>query len=154
MAQNFFCDLIISSHVKPSSRTPINQQAILTTMSLRTRINDITPYITRDGSEIKELMHPAVQGNKTQSLAEAIVQQGQQTQLHRHYNSEELYFITQGKGHMKLGEEQFEVTAGDTICIPPGTAHCIKNIGTEALHILCMCSPPYNHADTELLEQD
>ena len=50
-------------------------------------------------------------------------------------------------------KEQFDVIVGDTICIPPGTPHCIKNIGTEALHILCMCSPPYNHDDTELLEQ-
>ena len=119
---------------------------------LRTRIKDITAYITRDGSEIKELMHPAVQGNKTQSLAEAIVQRGQQTHLHQHHNSEELYYIANGKGHMTLGEEQFEVSVGDTICIPPGTPHCIKNIGSGTLRILCMCSPPYNHDDTELLE--
>ena len=123
-------------------------------MAIRTRINDITPYITRDGSEIKELMHPAKQGNLSQSLAEAIVQQGQQTRLHRHHHSEELYYITKGEGRMTLGEEQFEVKAGDTICILPGTAHCIKNTGTEALHILCMCSPPYSHTDTELLAQD
>lgn len=122
-------------------------------MALRTRIKDITAYVTRDGSEIRELMHPAAQGNKAQSLAEAIVKQGEQTHLHQHHNSEELYFITNGKGYMTLGEEQFDVIVGDTICIPPGTPHCIKNIGTEALHILCMCSPPYNHDDTELLEQ-
>ena len=122
-------------------------------MALRTRIKDITAYVTRDGSEIRELMHPAAQGNKAQSLAEAIVKQGQQTHLHQHHNSEELYFITNGKGYMTLGEEQFDVIVGDTICIPPGIPHCIKNIGTEALHILCMCSPPYNHDDTELLEQ-
>ena len=122
-------------------------------MALRTHIKEITAYITRDGSEIRELMHPAVQGNKAQSLAEAIVEQGEQTHLHQHHNSEELYFITDGKGYMTLGGEQFEVTVGDTICIPPGTAHCIKNIGTEALRILCMCSPPYSHDDTDLLEQ-
>ena len=122
-------------------------------MALRTRIKDITAYVTRDGSEIRELMHPAAHGNKAQSLAEAIVEQGEQTHLHQHHNSEELYFITNGKGYMTLGEEQFDVIVGDTICIPPGTPHCIKNIGTEALHILCMCSPPYNHDDTDLLEQ-
>ena len=122
-------------------------------MALRTRINDISSFITRDGSEIKELMHPTKQGNQAQSLAEAIVQQGQQTHLHQHQISEELYYITKGTGRMVLGEEQFEVTAGDTICIPPGTPHCIANIGKESLHILCMCSPPYSHADTELLEE-
>lgn len=121
-------------------------------MTLRTHINDITAYITCDGSEIRELMHPAAQGNKAQSLAEAIVRQDQQTHLHQHHDSEELYYITKGEGYMTLGGEQFEVTVGDTICIPPDTPHCIKNIGTDALHILCICSPPYSHDDTELLE--
>ena len=44
----------------------------------------VTPYITKDGSVIRELMHPAVHGNQLQSLAEATVQPGQRTQLHRH----------------------------------------------------------------------
>lgn len=121
-------------------------------MALRTHINDITAYITRDGSEISELMHPAIHGNKAQSLAEAVVQQGQQTHLHQHHKSEELYYITNGNGYMTLGGEQFEVTVGDTICIPPGTPHCIKNTGREPLRILCMCSPAYSHDDTELIE--
>ena len=121
-------------------------------MALRTRIQDIKAYFTRDGSEIRELMHPAVQGNQTQSLAEAIVQPGQRTRLHQHQRSEELYYITAGQGRMTLGAEHLTVSVGDTICIPPGTPHCIENTGVDALHILCMCSPPYSHADTELLE--
>ena len=121
-------------------------------MVLRTHKQDVKSYITRDGSEIRELMHPAVQGNQAQSLAEAIIQPGQRTRLHQHQQTEELYFITTGKGKMTLANEQFIVTVGDTVCIPPGTPHCIENVGSEALHILCMCSPPYSHADTELLE--
>ena len=121
-------------------------------MALRTRKQDIKSYITRDGSEIRELMHPSVQGNQTQSLAEAIIQPGQCTRLHQHHHSEELYHITAGEGYMTLGAEHFNVTVGDTICIPPGTPHCIENTGRDTLHILCMCSPPYNHADTKLVE--
>lgn len=121
-------------------------------MALRTQKNDIKSYITRDGSEIRELMHPAAHGNQAQSLAEAIIQPGERTQLHQHQQSEELYYITAGKGHMILAKEQFTVTVGDTICIPPGTPHCIENVGSDALHILCMCSPPYSHTDTELLD--
>lgn len=121
-------------------------------MALRTRKQNIKSYITRDGSEIRELMHPAVQGNQTQSLAEATIQPGQRTHLHQHQRSEELYYITAGKGSMTLAAEHFTVTVGDTVCIPPGTPHCIENTGTEVLHILCMCSPPYSYADTELLE--
>jgi len=119
---------------------------------IHTRPEQIETYTTKDGSQIRELMHPEQHGNHNQSLAEAIVPIGQITHLHRHGLSEELYHITQGVGLMTLGEEEFEVKVGDTIAIAPGTPHRIKNIGNQALHILCACSPPYSHDDTELLE--
>lgn len=119
---------------------------------MKTQYNAILGFITKDGSEIRELMHPAVHGNRAQSLAEAIVAPGMRTHLHQHRASEELYHITAGRGRMTLGQEQFEVRTGDTITIPPGTPHCIENIGTDALRILCCCAPPYSDADTELLE--
>ena len=118
---------------------------------MKSQYEDISPYITRDGSEIRELMHPQSHANHNQSLAEAIVKPGQVTALHRHVKSEELYHITAGTGLMTLGDEQFSVSVGDTVCISPGTAHCIENNGVEDLHILCSCSPAYSHSDTELL---
>ena len=113
----------------------------------------VTPYITKDGSEIRELMHPNVQGNKKQSLAEATVPVGGKTLTHKHLVTEELYHITQGYGRMYLGNQTFEVVVGDTICIKPGTEHCIANLGTEPLVLLCCCSPAYAHDDTLLVEQ-
>ena len=119
---------------------------------MRTRYEEIPAYITRDGSEIRELMHPAVHGNRAQSLAEAIVRPGQRTQLHRHALSEELYFVTRGVGEMTLGDARFPIGVGDTVLIPPGTPHCVAAHGDAPLHILCCCSPAYAHADTELLD--
>lgn len=116
-----------------------------------TRYQDIQAFTTKDNSTIRELMHPAQQGNRNQSLAEAIVPAGTTTLLHRHQQSEELYHITAGVGVMQLGEEQFAVSVGDTILIPPATPHAIQNSGDEALKILCCCAPPYSHEDTELL---
>ena len=114
----------------------------------------VEPYITKDGSVIRELMHPAVHGNQKQSLAEARIPAKQRTILHRHRVTEELYHITSGEGLMRLGEEEFVVRAGDTICIPPGTPHCISTLGDTELVLLCCCSPAYDHADTELLEAE
>jgi mannose-6-phosphate isomerase-like protein (cupin superfamily) len=112
---------------------------------------DNTVYTTRDGSQIRELMHPQRHGNVAQSLAEAVVEPGMETLLHKHTQSEELYHITQGEGLMTLASDRFSVRLGDTICIPPGTAHKIKNTGTDTLKILCCCSPPYSHEDTFLI---
>ncbi|KFB75772.1 MAG: cupin domain-containing protein [Candidatus Accumulibacter sp.] len=112
----------------------------------------VPPYITKDGSEIRELMHPAVQGNRNQSLAEATLSAGTRTMLHRHLVTEEIYHITAGEGQMTLGADLFKVGVGDTICIAPGTAHCIAASTTGALVLLCCCSPAYSHTDTEILE--
>lgn len=117
----------------------------------RSRYDQTQAYTTRDGSSIRELMHPQQHGNRNQSLAEARVAPGQTTLLHRHHASEELYHITAGEGLMYLGDEQFAVAVGDTVQIPPGTAHAIKNIGPTELVFLCCCSPAYQHDDTELL---
>ena len=109
------------------------------------------PFRTKDGSEIRELMHPSVHGNQNQSLAEARIESGMTTALHRHRHSEEIYHVTAGDGLMTLGEKQFVIAPGDSIAIAPGTPHRVQNSGNEALLILCCCSPPYSHADTELL---
>ncbi len=112
----------------------------------------IEPFVTKDGSVIRELMHPAVHGNRNQSFAEAVVPVGVTTKLHRHHLSEELYHVTAGEGRMMLGAETFPVNAGDTICIPPGMPHKIANTGVGDLKILCCCAPAYSHDDTELLD--
>lgn len=119
---------------------------------MRTARECVAPYLTKDGSLVRELMHPAVHGNRAQSLAEAKIPPGFTTALHRHRETEELYHVVSGVGRMTLGAEDFEVTAGDTVCIPPGTPHRIFNGGLEPLRILCCCAPAYSHDDTEILE--
>lgn len=118
---------------------------------MKTAYADAPPYVTKDGSVIRELMHPSVHGNRAQSLAEATVPPGTATRMHRHRVTEEIYHFTQGEGMMTLGEQRFAVVAGDTVCIAPGTPHCVENTGELPLKILCACSPAYSHEDTELL---
>jgi mannose-6-phosphate isomerase-like protein (cupin superfamily) len=118
----------------------------------RSRLADTPAYITLDGSSIRELMHPGVHGNAMQSLAEASVPVAGATAPHRHRVSEELYFILAGRGRMRLGDAEFIIEPGDTILIPPGTVHCLHNIGDETLRLLCCCAPAYRHEDTEMTD--
>lgn len=123
---------------------------------MKTTLDQVAPYPTKDGSEIRELMHPAVHGATLgatrQSLAEATLQPGQATLLHRHRITEEVYHLTAGSGRMTLGAHDFPVAAGDTVCIPAGMAHRIENTGAGPLRLLCMCAPAYAHDDTELIQ--
>lgn len=114
---------------------------------------DIPAYVTKDGSVIRELMHPANNQARNQSLAEATVPQSAKTLAHRHDVTEELYHFTSGSGIMHLGSESFHVSSGDTVCIKPGTVHYVENTGSGDLVILCCCAPAYSHEDT-ILEDD
>ncbi len=117
-------------------------------MPVITRQKELTNYITKDNSSVCELMHPAQHNNHKQSLAQAIVSPGMETQLHYHAVTEELYHIQKGSGLMTLDGETFTVESGDTLCIPPNSPHKIKNTGETDLVFLCCCSPAYSHADT------
>ena len=118
---------------------------------LITAYGAVTPYTTKDGSIIRELMHPNAGGSKRQSLAEATIPVGGKTHAHCHHLTEELYHIITGNGELVLGADRVGVTVGDTVCIPPGMAHFIRNTGDHPLKIICCCCPPYSHDDTELL---
>lgn len=120
-------------------------------MSKRSALGEVAPYITKDGSEIRELLHPSQHAVHRQSLAEAVIPPGGATRLHRHDSSEEIYHVTRGSGLMTLASEQFAIAVGDSIAIAPGTPHRVENNGGEPLHILCCCAPAYAHEDTVLL---
>jgi len=119
---------------------------------MKTTYSDITPYQTKDGSLIRELLHPTHHNIKNQSLAEAIVPPNSSTRLHKHNQSEEIYHITAGEGWMQLGDKELKIQTGDSICIPPQTPHKIRNSEKSPIIILCCCAPPYSHTDTEILD--
>ena len=107
--------------------------------------------MTKDGSEIRELAGVPTGNSQNQSLAEATVPPGGETEEHYHGVSEEIYLFTHGSGRLRLGDEESEVTVGDTVVIAPGVPHKLWNPGHQPLRLLCCCSPPYSHEDTYLI---
>jgi mannose-6-phosphate isomerase-like protein (cupin superfamily) len=78
---------------------------------------------------------------------------GKRNGLHYHVDMEESYTIIKGKGLMRLGNTEFEVSIGDTVHIPPKTAHSILNIGDEDLEVMCACAPAWFEEATVRLEK-
>src|ERR1041384_7514790 len=111
-------------------------------MDIRT-LNELPPFITKDGSEIRELLAYRNSAIRNQSLAEARLPAGGSTQEHYHQSAEEIYFITSGSGRVKVGQDTREVRVGDAIAIPPGEKHRIWNTGPGVLRFLCCCAPAY-----------
>jgi mannose-6-phosphate isomerase-like protein (cupin superfamily) len=114
------------------------------------RLEQRDPFITLDGSEIRELAGVPTGNAANQSLAQATVPPGATTEAHYHRTSEEIYLFTAGAGRLILGEDEAAVRAGDCVVIPPGVEHQLVNDGAAPLVLLCCCSPPYSHEDTVL----
>src|SRR5689334_13405025 len=117
-------------------------------------LNGQPAFITKDGSEIRELLAYRNSAIRNQSLAEARIPVGASTQEHYHPKAEEIYYITHGLGRMRVEQELREVKAGDAIAIPPGRKHKLWNTGQEMLRLLCCCAPAYEHSDTVITEHD
>ena len=117
------------------------------------RHDQLEPYVTRDGSTIREWAGPGYAAEAANlSLAEATVAPGGTTIEHLHRRSEELYLVTAGAGLLRVGKEERRVEVGDCVAIAPRTAHKLFNDGEVDLVVVCACSPPYSHEDTVLLE--
>ncbi|MBI4324038.1 MAG: cupin domain-containing protein [Chloroflexi bacterium] len=115
-------------------------------------LNEAPAFITKDGSEIRELLAYRNSAIRRQSLAEARLPIGGSTQEHYHVQTEEIYYITAGAGRMQIENESRDVGVGDAIAIPPGQRHKIWNTGSEILKLLCCCAPAYEHSDTVITE--
>jgi mannose-6-phosphate isomerase-like protein (cupin superfamily) len=116
------------------------------------KLDDLEPFTTLDGSTIREIVGPAWTPARNQSLAEATVPVGARTIAHYHRATEELYFFTAGRGRMTLGDRERDVAAGDCVVIPPGAVHSLVNTGAKPLVLLCCCAPAYSHEDTVLVD--
>lgn len=112
---------------------------------------EVKPFTTKDGSEIRELLAYRNSCIKQQSLAEAILPPGSATEEHYHPKAEEIYYLLEGTGRMKLADEERDVKPGDAIAIPPGERHTIRNTGDTPLRFLCCCAPAYEHEDTVMV---
>lgn len=110
------------------------------------------PFITKDGSEIRELLAHRNSCIRNQSLAEATLPPGGQTAAHFHPLAEEIYYVLDGIGLMQIEDERRDVGPGDAIAIPPGKCHTLTNIGSAPLRFLCCCAPGYEHRDTVMVE--
>jgi uncharacterized cupin superfamily protein len=60
---------------------------------------------------------------------------------HNHRVNEEMFFVLEGTGEVRIGDQRYPIRAGDVIACPPGgpeTAHQITNTGASELRYLAV----------------
>ena len=61
--------------------------------------------------------------------------------LHRHHTCNEIIHVTEGKIFQRVGEEWFEISAGETVIVPSGVLHQTGNKGDgDATLTICYSS--------------
>lgn len=102
---------------------------------------------TPHGSEIRPLIDRTTSKIELCSLAEEVLPVGAAVGRHHHLETEEIYYILQGKGRMTVGDETREVAAGDAVFIPLKQTHTLENTGDEPIRLLLVCGPAYSYED-------
>jgi transcriptional regulator with XRE-family HTH domain len=59
-----------------------------------------------------------------------------------HGDSEELLLVLSGRAHVQLGEEVYDLRAGDSVHYRSSTPHRVSNPGAEPAEVLFVISPP------------
>jgi uncharacterized cupin superfamily protein len=92
-------------------------------------------------------------GSKPMGVSLTVVEPGQKAfPMHNHHVTAEMFFIVEGEGTYRVGENSYPVAQGDVIAAPPGgpeTAHQISNTGSQTLRYLSFSANP---GDTDVTE--
>ena len=106
-------------------------------------IEKTTPIMEHQGSvavwwlvEPRELFE-VTEGGFLELISEFEVKGGESVHPHKH-PTHEFYYVTNGRGIMKIGEEEKMVFQGDLICIPPNEIHSMWPVSENA-SIHCFC---------------
>ncbi len=115
-------------------------------------LNDCEEFVARDGSLLRELLHPDKASLEIRySLAHATVPPGQATRPHR-LTTAEVYYVIKGTGEMFIDGDSEPVGPGCAVYIPPGAAQYIENIGVGDLTFLCIVDPAWQPENEEIIK--
>ena len=66
---------------------------------------------------------------------------GQQQKVHAHAGSDKVYFVLEGYGTIRIGDESEELEAGSTVIAASGVEHGVTNTSNDRLVVLVYMAP-------------
>ncbi len=70
---------------------------------------------------------------------------GQSQSAHTHDGSDKIYFVVEGRGVFRIGEEERELHEQEIAIAPSGQRHGVENRGSDRLVILVFMAPKPAH---------
>jgi mannose-6-phosphate isomerase-like protein (cupin superfamily) len=69
-------------------------------------------------------------------LTRHVIQGRITSDYHDHENVEQVYYFVRGSGKMCIDDQEYPVTAGDAVHLPPKTKHQVINDGEDEIEYL------------------
>lgn len=107
---------------------------------------NVVPYVAHNSAIIWPMLAGSGQENADAPESACLlgltgftrhILQGRMTSdYHDHENVEQVYYIIRGCGKMLIDDEEYAVTAGDAVHLPPKTKHQLINDGEDEIEHL------------------
>ena len=66
---------------------------------------------------------------------------GQEQAAHAHAGSDKVYYVIEGTGRIRVGDEERAAAPGAAVLAPSGTPHAVSNPGPGRLTLLVLMAP-------------
>ncbi|HAF14894.1 MAG TPA: hypothetical protein DHU55_09880 [Blastocatellia bacterium] len=63
--------------------------------------------------------------------------------VHAHQGADKFYFVLEGSGRFRVGDEERQAEAGALVLAPAGISHGVVNNGNVRLSLLVAIAPPF-----------
>ena len=104
-----------------------------------TKRDCVQPFTGEDGGVVRELARLA-----RHTLAEIRHPPGTASREHYHTQAEEVYYVLEGQGEIRIDGETQAIGSGDVVEIVAGQRHKLWQRGESDLVLVVTCVPPYD----------
>lgn len=88
------------------------------------------------------MVEPATAGAEHLAVGVEEVDPGSQIPVHVHPDAEEILFVYEGHGRVRLGEKEVEIGPETAVFVPKGTPHGFVNTSGRHVHLTWTFAPP------------
>jgi mannose-6-phosphate isomerase-like protein (cupin superfamily) len=114
---------------------------VLVPESLVAQWDEATAVATSWGT-VSWLINGATTDGAEQTFGVVTINPGHSNPLHLHPNCEEILYVLSGTCEQRIGEATTVLSPGMAVCVPRGTPHCGRAMGSERLVVVVSFSSP------------
>ncbi len=98
-------------------------------------------YRTLVGSNPDKMFKATIFESPRLLLGLNCLEPGQTDRIHTHEDQDKFYYVIEGDGEFTVGDEIVTASAGETIPVPAGLTHGVRNYGVARLVVLMGLTP-------------